>query len=147
MLIVGICHVNPRSKVLKGSGVHVRLVFTVFPQSGSGCESRIVVFLKATKGIRISLRLAKRWHFRTVGVYDSGAMLLTLTEPSACFWSHQVSTTHFERCLKSLWLSRSCTKSVSAIQKAILDATNLSPSSQACAWMRTSSGAFFLWWG
>lgn len=64
MLMVGICHVTPRSKVVKGSGVHVKLVFTVFPQFGSGSESRIVVFMKAeVYALVVRLGLMKQLRF------------------------------------------------------------------------------------
>lgn len=60
--MIGICHVNPRSNVLKGSGVHVKLVFTVFPQFGSGAARRIVVFLKAAnRGYVLAMNLIEVW--------------------------------------------------------------------------------------
>lgn len=87
MLMIGICQVNPRSKVLKGSGVHVKLVFTEFPQFGSGAESRIVVFRKATKRAYALVMHLSQWRrvkrLLTVGIDDSRTLLLTLKEPSA----------------------------------------------------------------
>jgi hypothetical protein len=78
--MIGMLHVCPRSNVVKGSGVQVKLVFTVLPQFGSGEAKRIVVFLQAIKqeyGISGRIQYLEQ---------QFGALPWAFTIPVHCSW-------------------------------------------------------------